>query len=78
MIVFDRFLCCISLKSFGKFIGWLGAMTSLMMVYAVFLVLTAKSVNLLAINQRYFAGETTNEGDLLVDAFVRNVYKRSQ
>lgn len=78
MIVFDRFLCCISLKTFGKFIGWIGTMASFMMIYALFLVLTAKSVNLLSLNERYFSGKMTNEGELIVDAFTQNDNKNRQ
>ncbi|KAL7026315.1 hypothetical protein ACKWTF_013848 [Chironomus riparius] len=38
MIIFDRFLCCVKLKLFGKVIGWTGLMISLMIAYATFLV----------------------------------------
>lgn len=38
MIIFDRFLCCVKLKLFGKAIGWTGLMISLMCAYATFLV----------------------------------------
>jgi hypothetical protein len=42
MIIFDRFLCCISLKTFGKFIGWTGTMISIMIAYAAFLIASAR------------------------------------
>lgn len=42
MIIFDRFLCCIKLKSFGKFVGWTGLVISVFLAYAIFLVLTGK------------------------------------
>ena len=38
MMIFDRFLCCVKLKLFGKIIGWTGTMISLMSAYATFLV----------------------------------------
>jgi len=61
MIIFHHFLHCISLKSFGKLIGWFGAMAAVLAIYAVFLVLTAKTVDLLALNERYFGGERSSQ-----------------
>jgi ABC-type Na+ efflux pump permease subunit len=42
MIIFDRFLCCINLKSFGKCVGWAGMMICVFVAYAIFLVLTGR------------------------------------
>lgn len=42
MIIFDRFLCCISLKTFGKFFGWAGTVICVFLAYAVFLVLSGR------------------------------------
>lgn len=56
MIIFDRFLCCISLKFFGKFLGWIGTMLSLGVAYAFFLIRSAKSAN-----QARFVGEKISD-----------------
>lgn len=59
MIIFDRFLCCIGLKFFGKFIGWIGTMTTVMIAYAIFLVSGAKKptfdslIERMAIEQKF-------------------------
>lgn len=42
MIIFDRFLCCIKLKSFGKFFGWIGTTFSILLAYATFLVASGR------------------------------------
>ena len=42
MIIFDRFLCCISLKTFGKFFGWAGTVICVFLAYAIFLVLSGR------------------------------------
>lgn len=64
MIILDRFLCCISLKTFGKFVGWVGTMLCALAAYAVFLVVASKSANLLVISyhERYFGGKIMNMG----------------
>jgi hypothetical protein len=62
MIIFDRFLFCINLKTFGKFFGWVGTMTAIMIAYAMFLVASAKSANVNAIKERYFGKDFSTEG----------------
>lgn len=74
MIVCDRFLCCISLKTVGKFIGWIGTMVSFMLAYAFFLILTAKPVNMIALNERYFGGKMTYEGEFFVCLCVQSFF----
>lgn len=50
-------------------------MASFMLAYAMFLILTAQSVNLFSLYERYFGGRLSNEGELIVDALAQNVYK---
>lgn len=38
-------------------------MASVLAIYAVFLVVTAKTVDLLALNERYFGGEKSSQGN---------------
>lgn len=57
MIIFDRFLCCISLKFFGKFLGWIGTMLSLGIAYAFLLIRSAKSAN----QVRFFGEKISDE-----------------
>lgn len=44
MIIFDRFLCCINLKTFGKFIGWVGATSSVLIAFLASLVVVVKAL----------------------------------
>lgn len=62
MIIFDRFLCCISIKTFGKFFGWIGMMASLVLGYAIFLIASAKRSNLYAVKDRFFPGKIKDDG----------------
>lgn len=62
MIFFDRFLGCISLKSFGKFIGWVGMMIYIFTAYAIFLVVSAKSAGVEALRRKYFGTEMETSG----------------
>jgi hypothetical protein len=75
MIIFDRFLCCISLKTFGKTIGWIGLMTSLCVAYAIFLVISAKATSVYDVKQRYFGSQITTDGfNLLLLIFYFSSY----
>lgn len=65
MIIFDRFLCCIRLKSLGKFVGWTGTMLCVLVAYTVLLVIASRSVNLLVVTDhaRYFGLNAMTEGN---------------
>lgn len=65
MIIFDRFLCCINLKSFGKFIGWTGAMTLLLFAYGAGLVLSAKPAKFYELTRRFTDVDNIPKNDSL-------------
>jgi hypothetical protein len=63
MFIFDRFLCCISLKLFGKAVGWIGTVVSFMTAYALFLVVSAKSRTVFTFKEKYFGDHVNQKGD---------------
>ncbi|KAG5669902.1 hypothetical protein PVAND_000192 [Polypedilum vanderplanki] len=64
MIIFDRFLCCIKLKTFGKFFGWIGAVFSIMTAYALFLVASGRKTTGQNVSDHMFYGK-----DLSIEDF---------
>lgn len=67
MIIFDRFLCCVSLKLFGKAIGWIGTVASTMIAYALFLVVSAKTRSVMKFKEHYFGENVKSEGEVNVE-----------
>jgi hypothetical protein len=65
MIIFDRFLCCIKLKTFGKFFGWIGTVFSVLAAYALFLVMSGrKSAGSNVTNHMLYGKNLSAEGEV--------------
>ncbi|CRL07457.1 CLUMA_CG020426, isoform A [Clunio marinus] len=70
MIIFDRFLCCISLKTFGKFVGWVGSMGAIMMAYAMFLIYSVKPENLRGFKDYHIKSSSITTEDVHIFAGI--------
>lgn len=78
MIIFDRFLCCIKLKLFGKLFGWIGTCFSIMSAYAIFLIACGRKSageNVSKPKHMIYGNDLSAEGEVKGHTIFFGIYK---